>query len=53
MHAFPQTVKKVKHSVTVTRRLQDAHRIDRLCRSGGEFSVAKCNFAMEIGLEPD
>ncbi len=49
---MPQTVKIVFHIATVIRRLQDSHRIHRLCRSGGEFSVAKCNFAQENIHQP-
>jgi len=36
----------------VIRRLQDSHRIDRLCRLGGEFSVVKCNFTEENIHQP-
>ena len=47
-----QTVKKVLQMAKVIRRLQDSHRIDRLCRLGGEFSVVKCNFTEENIHQP-
>ena len=47
-----QTVKKVLQMAKVIRRLQDSHRIDRLCRLGGEFSVVKFYFTEENIHQP-
>ena len=47
LYCIRQTVEKASFCAQTKSRLQDCNRIRRLCRRGGDFSVAKYNFAEE------